>query len=652
MSSLPAVEAITAKIREANRLYYAGGTPMADQDYDALKEELRSLDPGHPLLVETGAPVNTSSGLAKATHRIPMGSLENAPSAEHIRKYVRRVVKILLDAEMGFPKAFITEPKMDGFSIDLCYEEGLLVQAITRGDGVEGEDVTHTVRRAKGVPLALTRRLDISVRGEVVIHKDDFAKHFADYSNARASAAGTARRLDGQRAEFLQFYAFNAESHDAIPLATTEKKLLELLDTLGFRTVEHELVGGETEDEVIAALTEVWEEWKIRRTDMPFDMDGVVAKVSNLSRSEACGVAGNCPRAMVAMKWSGSMVAKSKVVGITESVGRTGAITPVATIVPVECGGVVITSVSLANWNEVDRLGVGLDAEVVVERAGEVIPKITKVLKPGGRGVFLRPVKCPACATATIKDGPRQICPSPNCSAQSYRKVWHWVQKRNIMHLGPETIDALMVIDGPVQTASDLYTLTTDHLARACGGHSMAQKVLLSINASRPCPLHELVGSVGIVGFGTTDALKLCRALGLKTLSDFLGLTEEEILSCDGFAEEKADNILSGIREWSSELRALEKHLTVTPPPLKGGAVGPLSGKSFCITGATEMSRDALKAVLTKAGGEWHSSVVKGLDFLVMADANSTSNKAVAARKAGTRVMSEKDALDLAGYTA
>lgn len=651
MTTAVDVTAIAQQLREANWVYYAGGTPMADEDYDNLKRKLRALDPEHPLLAEVGAPVNPTSGLQKAKHRIPMGSLDNAMGADDIRKFVRRVVKALADAEAGFPSAFVTQPKMDGFSVSLRYKRGLFVQAVTRGDGVEGEDVTHTLIKAKGVPMALTEPLSFSVRGETVIHRDDFAKHFVDYSNMRAAAAGTARRLDGARAEFLQFYAFNAAPHGAEPIAKTEQKLIERLDALGFRTVESVLVGGQTEDEIIESLVAVWEEWKVRRPSMPFDMDGVVAKVSNLARSEACGVSGNCPRAMVAMKWPGSMTARSKVVGITHSVGRTGSITPVATIDRVECGGVVIQSVSLANWDEVNRLGVGLGAEVIVERAGEVIPKITKVTKPGPSGVFIRPAKCPHCATATVQDGPRQYCRNPDCGAQSYRKVWHYVQKRVIMHLGPETIDALMALDGPVQAASDLYRLSVMDLTKATGSQANAAKIIGSINESRDVTLDGLVGSVGIVGFGTTDALKLCRALGLQTLEQFLGLTREEVFACDGFAEEKADGLMAGIEEWRDELLALAKHLRIAPPRAKG-ATGPLAGKSFCITGTTEMSRDALKAVLIKAGGEWHSSVVNGLDFLVMADANSTSNKAEAARKKGVRVMSEREALDLAGYTS
>ena len=650
--SMSTVAELAAIIAESNRSYYDGGQPISDETYDATKAALRHLDPDHPLLQAVGAPVNPTSALAKAPHRIAMGSLDNAFNPDDIRKYVRRVTKLLDDAGLGFATALVTQPKMDGFSIDLCYEDGVLVQAITRGDGVTGEDVTHNLRRSKGVPLALTERLDVSVRGEVVVHRDDFAAHFKGDSNPRSSAAGTARRLDGERSEFLQFYAFNAAcAHDAPPFAKTEMKAIERLRALGFRTVECDLVGGSDEAALVQDLTNTWEDWKVRRPGMPYDMDGVVVKVSNLAKSAACGESSGCPRAMTAMKWPGSMTARSKVIGITHSVGRTGSITPVASIAPVECGGVIIRSVSLANWDEVARLGVGLDAEVIVERAGEVIPKITKVTK-AGRDVFIRPAKCPACNTATVVDGPRQRCPDVSCSAQTIRRVYHWVQKRAIMHLGEETIDALAAVDGPVQRASDLYTLTLDQIAAAVGGSRiMASKIADSIEASRDVKLHDLVGGVGIVGFGSTDALNLCRALGVQTLEDFLALTPEEVLAVDGFAEEKTIKLMRGIAAWTEDLRTLAKHLRVTAPPAKGGGGGgKLAGKTFCVTGATSLPREHLKKILSDAGGEWKSSVVNGLDFLVMAEEDSGSTKAKAARAKGVRTLSETEILDLAGY--
>lgn len=656
---------LALELAAANRAYYDGGQPMPDAYYDQLKEMLRAADPTHPLLREVGAPVNPKSALKKVRHRIPMGSLDNAFEEVDIRQFLKRVDKLLAEAQRSSCTALVVQPKMDGFSIDLCYEAGVLAQAITRGDGVEGEDVTHNMMKARGVPLTLSERVDMSVRGEVVIHRKAFAKHFAGEANTRSSAAGTARRLDGARAQHLQFYAFSAVNHDGSAPAKTEQKLVERLNALGLRTAPSELISSDDSDDLAAQLLALWQLWSVKRADMPFDCDGAVAKVSNVAKSTACGTneSTGCPRGMLAMKWRGSMVATAKVVGVENSIGRTGAITPVAILDPVECGGVKISRVSLANWDEVARLGVGHGAFVLVERAGEVIPKVTKVLTPGA-AVFQRPNNCPSCDHVTVADGPRQLCLWPDCPGKAFRKVYHWVTQRAIMHLGEAAVDALMALDGPVQRAADLYTVDEKALTAACGGAVMARKVAASLEASRDITLPDLLGSIGVPGLGTTDALKLCRGLGLRAVSDVQSpngpyvfdrdgipmFDASQIALVPGFAAEKAAKVHAGLVAWTDDILALSKHMRVTPPPDAANAKGPLAGQKFCITGPTELPRPVLKKIMADAGGEWHSSVVRGLHLLVMAESDSQSIKAKAARAQGVRTISEREALDLAGY--
>lgn len=661
---------LAMELAAANRAYYDGGQPMPDAYYDQLKEMLRAADPTHPLLREVGAPVNPKSALKKVRHRIPMGSLDNAFEEADIRQFLKRVDRLLAESQRSPCTALVVQPKMDGFSIDLCYEAGVLVQAITRGDGVEGEDVTHNMAKARGVPLTLSERVDMSVRGEVVIHRKAFAKHFAGEANTRSSAAGTARRLDGARAQHLQFYAFSAVNHDGSAPAKTEQKLVERLNALGLRTAPSELISSDDADDLAAQLLALWKLWSVKRADMPFDCDGAVAKVSNVAKSAACGTneSTGCPRGMLAMKWRGSMIATTKVRGIENSIGRTGAITPVAILDPVECGGVTISRVSLANWDEVARLGVGLGAFVLLERAGEVIPKVTKVLTPGA-AVFQRPATCPSCDRSTTADGPRQLCTNPDCSGKAFRKVYHWVTQRAIMHLGESAVDALMALDGPVQRAADLYTVDEKALTVACGGAVMARKVAASLEASRDVTLPDLLGSIGVPGLGTTDALKLCRGLKLRAVAsendnaaDLAGgrylyddtgaltFTPAEIALVPGFAAEKAAKVHAGLTAWADDILNLGKHLRVTPPPDASNATGPLAGQKFCITGPTELPRPVLKKIMSDAGGEWHSSVVRGLHLLVMAESDSQSVKARAARDQGVRTISEREALDLAGY--
>ncbi len=671
---------LAEEVARANRAYFDGRAVMSDEAYDKLKAELRAADPACPLLSTVGAPVNPGTALKKAKHRLPMGSLSNAFSVEDIAQFFRRTGKLLRAAGFDENLAVTLQPKMDGFSVDLVYEQGRLVQAITRGDGVEGEDITHNIVMAKGVPHVLPRCYDVAVRGEVVIHRDDFMAHFQGDSNPRSSAAGTARRIDRCNAQHLRFYAFDAEHFlsgrqpyvgnslnrekapsgwagtsvvgVAGPLAKTEAKSLDILTEWGFQTVSRQLIRALTTEDLLAAVIDAWNDMRTKRSELPFDIDGIVCKISSIEKSRSCGVADSCPRGMVAMKWAGSMTAKSTVVGIDHSVGRTGAITPVATIRPTECGGVVISSVSLCNWDEVHRLGVGLGCDVIVERAGEVIPKITSVVRrPDPMVVFPRPQVCPKCDEPTQQDGPRQLCVNQECPGRAFRKVMHWAKQLDILHLGDETVDRLMAVDGPVQTIADLYRLKPAQLAAAAGGHVMGKKIGESIEKSRHLKLHEFLGSIGIAGFGQTDALKLVRGLGLRNFAGFMRASEADIVAVRGFAEEKAAKIIRSRDAHANLLRDLVEVLDIENPPADGEVLtGPLAGKTFCATGASEINRDTLRKILCDAGAEWKTSVVNGLDYLIMADPSSTSIKAEAARKKGVTCISEATALDMAGY--
>ncbi len=645
------VQHLAEAVAQANRAYFDGVPTMTDEAYDALRAELRKADPAHPLLAVVGAPV-PATALQKARHTIPMGSLANAFDKAGIAAFFKRTSKLMMAA--GYePLTHVTlQPKMDGFSVELVYSAGRLVRAITRGDGAEGEDVTHNLSRAKGVPRALPQAVDLFVRGEVVLHRDEFKQHFPEFANPRNAAAGTARRLDGDRAEWLRFYPFDAVLADGSAPAKTEGKLVALLEEWGFQPVECEMLTAETTDELCVAVWAAWDAMKGRRDSLAFDIDGYVCKVSSIAKSRACGVTDSCPRGQVAMKWAGTMTARTTICGLDLSVGRTGAITPVGTLRPVECGGVTITNVSLCNWDEVARLGVGQGAEVIVERAGEVIPKVTAVVgTPDGFAVFTRPTHCPKCQEETYEDGPRQLCVNAECPGRVFRKVLHWVHQLDILHLGEETVDRLMAVDGPVQTIADLYRLTPKQLADACGGGVMGLKVHQSIEKARHVKLHELIGSVGIPGFGHTDAVKLIRGLRLTSLDGFMRATAEAIAGVRGFGDEKADKITRG-RDFHSPLIVdLAAVLDVENPSADGQvATGPLAGCTVCITGATELNRDTLKKILCDAGAEWRSSVVNGLTYLVMADPDSGSVKARAAEAKGVKCISEAAALTMAGY--
>jgi len=314
------------------------------------------------------------------------------------------------------------------------------------------------------------------------------------------------------------------------------------------------------------------------------------------------------------------MVAETIVTGIHNKVGRTGVITPVAILQPVECGGVKVSKASLMNWDEIARLGggIGNGSRVSIERSGEVIPRIVAILSKSSQP-FERPEDCPSCGAETFIDGPRQVCRNPECTAQTFRNVLHWTKTRDIKHLGEETLDRLMSLDGPVATIADLYTLTHEQLKQAAGGDTMAEKIAKELEKSRDCTTAQLLGCVGIKGIGVVEATKVCVAFYVERYSDvkLIRMTEAAKLAAV-LGPIKSQKFIDGANKDRVNISRLWKLLRVTPVKAREAVDGSeWSGKKFAITGTTEMVRSALAKRIEDAGGIYKSSVVKGLDFLL-----------------------------------
>ena len=329
------------------------------------------------------------------------------------------------------------------------------------------------------------------------------------------------------------------------------------------------------------------------------------------------------------------MTAETTVTGIELGVGFTGRINPTAILAPVSCGGVTISRASLKNWDEIDRLkGIGIGSVVKIERAGQVIPDIIEVVTESDNP-FKRPTHCPVCNTPTVADGPRQNCPNDDCPAQSFKRVLNWVKGRNILHLGESTLEKLMS-PGPIKDIDDLYKLTEEDLAEVAGAN--ASKILAEIDKSRTCTLAQLIGNIGIAGFGERDAAKLDHVLFLE--DNGFSFTNDAIVAAVG--PSKAMTFIHGISHDRVEcLIRLRQQLIVVKPQAK--VASGWTGKSFCITGPTELVRDELKAKIEAGGGIWKSSVSAKLDYLIVADA--TSSKAKVAMKLGVKTMTEAEAL-------
>lgn len=616
--------------------YYRGKPIASDDEFDALRTKLKKYEPDHAVLKEIGAPpCNT---LKKVKHRAMCGSLDNTFEAEGIRDWLDKMVK-------AGAKSVVVEPKMDGLTLSLTYEDGTLVRAATRGDGTEGEDVTGNALRIPSIPYHLPSMFSGEVRGECVVTIKKFNKYFKPRgdANPRNSAAGTLRRTDGELANKLTFIAFDVIPEDPADAPATEMHAIDTLEKLGFitPTVTHWDISGI--DTILGSWTDAGKAKD--HPDRQFDMDGIVLKVNSRKVAAKLGIIDGCPRAALACKWKGSMVAETEVIGIENQVGRTGRITPVVVVKPVTCGGVTVSRASLMNWDEVARLpGIGVGAKVVIERCGEVIPRATKVVSPS-KQPFTRPDSCPSCGAETHANGPFQLCVNPSCPAQSFRTVMNWVKGRNILHLGESTVDALMSLDGPVAEIDDLYKLTVEDIAKATGSPATARKILESLEKSKTCTAAQFVGNLGIPGIGESEAQKALDGKALVIEADAFSCDEER--SANAIGPERGRKLYQGLKKREDLVGRLLMHLTITVPK-KGRTDGAWAGKTYCITGSGELPRESVKDIINKAGGIWKSSVVNGLDYLICNEEGTTKAKAASAK--GITVITEQDALDMAGY--
>lgn len=634
------IEKTATKLREMSVAYYRGRPIATDEEFDDLRAALKKVSPTHPIFKEIGAPpCNT---LKKIKHWHQCGSLDNTFEEDGIRSWA---FKMLNEGA----KSFVVEPKLDGCTLSILYVNGVLQTAATRGDGIEGEDVTANALRMRDIPYRLSESFTGEVRGECVITRKSFQKHFAPLgeANSRNSAAGTIRRSDGERANRLTFRAFDCLPKDESESKGTEVDTLEWLEALGFKTVTYVKVTS------VESIVEAWtlansEEEKNARA---IDIDGMVLKVNNRRLSKRLGVVDGCPRAALACKWRGAMVADTEVLGIENQVGRTGRITPVAIFKPVNCGGVQVSRASLKNWHIIDELSaknnLGLGAKVRIERAGQVIPEVQSVLV-GAKHRFTRPDNCPSCNAETHEDGPFQVCRNPACPAQSFRTVMNWVKGRNILHLGESTVDALMALDGPVAEIDDLYKLTLEDIAKVTGSTLTARKILESLEKSKTCTAAQFIGNLGIPGIGESEAQKAVDAEVISSCPDGVENDEyDDARAAEALGPERGKKFCNGMRKRQQLINRLLKHVKITKPT-KGKTDGAWAGKTYCITGTGELPREAVKDIINKAGGVWKSSVVNGLDYLICNEEGTTKAKAAAAK--GVTVITEQQALDMAGY--
>jgi DNA ligase (NAD+) len=617
-------------ISTARHAYYNTETPtVQDEVYDAWVDELSALKNDSPAIMGVGAtPV---SEWQKVRHTIPMGSLSKINTLEELTAWVMGT------GEARSAPLLVTE-KLDGISIAVAYEKGAFSMAATRGDGTTGEDISVNVARMQGIPGMLAKPFTVTLRGEVVLTKSDHAKYFPQYANPRNAASGIAKRLDGHGCEHLTIIFYQVA--DGLDFAT-EGEQFAWLQEMGLKIPNWyvtAMVPG------IRTPHDLWLDYQqFKRAELDYEIDGLVVRLNDIAAQLALGEVDSRPKGAVAFKFA-PMTRESVLQRIDWQVGGSGRITPVAIFNPVRVLGAEITNASLYNVAYIRQLGLDVGATILIARAQDVIPRVAAVRK--GTGTVAEPPRtCPACSGLTQMEGEYLVCTNTaECPAQAVGRIKRYIAGLDIKEWGETLIERLVTM-GLVNDVSDLYKLTEEMLASVDRmGAKSAAKVVKTLAAKNRVPLETLLGSLSIPLCGQST-IKMAINAGYDSLAKLRAANIDQLASVEGLGPVKAQAVWSWLQKDSS----IVDKLLALGVEIEGKIHGSLTGLSFCFTGASTRPRAELEQIVQRAGGEVKNSVGKKLTYLVMADPNSSSSKAQAARKNGTQCISEEAFLKLAG---
>lgn len=687
------------KLRKAiNKYRYAyhveNQSLISDEALDALKKELFDLEQQFPDLITPDSPTQRVAGeplkeFKKVRHEKPMISLNDAFSEQDMEDWIKRLENYLKPiSSFQFPvSSFYCEHKIDGLAIELVYENGIFVQGSTRGDGLVGEDITQNLKTVEAIPLALTnadftqtdaeknsagsasrpRKSAISlpkrliVRGEVFLTKKEFErinkelekKGEKTFANPRNLAAGTVRQLDSKITAGRKLDSFEYAIITDVGQKTHEEEH-ELLKSWGFKTNPHNKLAHSLKE-----VFEFHEEVNKHRDKIPYEIDGIVAVVNDNKIFETGGVIGKAPRGAIAYKFS-PKEATTIVEDIKIQVGRTGALTPVAVLKPVQVGGITITHATLHNYDEIQRLGIKIGDTVIVSRAGDVIPQVNKVLKElrtGKEKEFRMPARCPVDGSKVIKDGVAYRCGNKDCGARQREFLYHFVAAFGMDGLGPKIIDRFLD-EGLISDAADIFTLEKGDIeVLERFGEKSAGNVVSEIESRKRISIERFIYGLGILHVGEeTSRLLAQKALDinpkikspLNILNTLEHLTFEQLQEISDIGPAVAQSIYDYFQDnWHQELiKKLNKvGVIITNEKLKATS-DKLKGQTFVLTGTLEsMSRDEAKEKIRAMGGEISESVSKKTSYVVAgAEPGSKIEKA---KRLGISILSEKEFLKL-----
>ncbi|HYW48200.1 MAG TPA: NAD-dependent DNA ligase LigA [Bryobacteraceae bacterium] len=651
------IEKLREELRRHETLYYVADKPeITDAEYDALMRRLRELETHHPELLTPDSPTQRvggkpREGFIKVRHSSSMLSLDNALNESELCDFDRRVRELLGGAEY----LYVAELKLDGLSMAAHYRDGRFVQAVTRGDGSVGEDVTENARTIRSLPLRVDSKLEtFETRGETVMNRRAFERLNADrdarglsrFANPRNAAAGSLRVLEPQvtASRRLDYYTYFLLA-GGNPARESHWQSLEELARMGFKVNPHRKLCAGVED-VLAFCAE----WESKREELPYEIDGVVVKVDSVPQQGALGFTAKAPRWAIAYKYPARQ-AVTLVEGIDVQVGRTGALTPVAHLRPVEVSGVTVSRATLHNEDEIERLGLEIGDNVVIERSGDVIPKVVRVHSLGSyRRKFRMPGQCPVCGGAVVREEGEAAsrCINTNCSARLKESVLHFSSRgvMNIDGLGEALVDQL-VDRGLVNNVADIYRLTADKLmALERMGKKSAANVIRNIEQSKKNPLPRVLTALGIRFVGERTAVFLAEAFGSMDALEIASL--EELQRAEEVGPKVAESVYQFFREPRNRelvdrLHAAGLQFTYESTRPRRG---PFQGLTFVLTGTLpSLSREEAKRLIEAAGGKVSGSVSRKTSYVVAGeDAGSKLDKA---NELEIPVIDESQLLDL-----
>lgn len=647
------MERLRAELRYHNYQYYVLDKPsISDAEYDKLMRELIELEAEYPELITPDSPTQRvghapSAKFAAVTHAEPLLSLSNAFSEEEIYAFMER-----MERHSPEPVVYVCELKIDGLAVSLNYEDGVFVQGATRGDGHQGEDITSNLRTIRSLPLRLNEPVTINVRGEVYINRDDFQRLNAErgakgeglFANPRNAAAGSLRQLDpkitaGRPLDIFLYGVGGGVSH----AYKTHKEALDYVRDLGLKINPHSRICYGI-DEVLAYV----EEWSKKRTELPYEIDGIVIKVNDLALQESLGVTSHSPRWAIAYKFPAEQVI-TRVTDIEVQVGRTGALTPLAHLEPVFVSGSTVSRATLHNEDIVKDRDIRIGDYVVLQKAGDIIPEIVRSLperRTGDEVPFVMVKECPVCAGEVVRIPGEAVtrCINPHCPAQRLERLIHFASRgaMDIDGLGPAVIGQL-VEAGFVDTPADFYALSReDLLSLERFGEKSADNLLGAIEASKERPLSRVIFALGIRLVGVEVARELARHV--RTIDRLQSISKEELLEIpaigdkiaqsvvDFFAQEENTALIWALREAGVNMSEGEQQ--------SDRAV--LEGLTFVVTGRlSRFTRDGIEERLRSFGADVTSSVSKKTSYLVAGERGGS--KLTRAQELGVPVLSEKD---------